>query len=325
MESGNSLFDRLHFALREVFPNPPTFFVDDSCLSAWLENQGFLVERFDPKNLELASEAARENAVLVSTSDSDVNYNHLDKAFHDSRLLILPLFAFDPSLEAAKYTLEMLARSDFGVATRRNQELVSSFSKRNEPIRFLGHGTDLSIALGDKIHLMQPKEDPMLMPGEWEAVAAWLETAFIPSDDNIFEPGYKADGVFVAQGVAVAYHRHAPPAVAKQHDDAWKMLRKLQVAGEFPLTLTIENSHLKTAITPSGQDVAPGILELTNPKLELLVVEVAMSGNSGIQASEIDWSINSVANEGSAGVHIACGDGETGAHIDFIAPGVEVI
>jgi hypothetical protein len=55
-----------------------------------------------------------------------------------------------------------------------------------------------------------------------------------------------------------------------------------------------------------------------------MLIEVAFSTNTGMKSETIDWNYNSVLNETSLGVHIALGDGATGAHIDFIAPGAAV-
>ena len=54
-----------------------------------------------------------------------------------------------------------------------------------------------------------------------------------------------------------------------------------------------------------------------------MLVEMAISNNPGLEASELDWSVNSVLNEGARGIHFAVGDGVTGAHIDFICPGMK--
>lgn len=67
------------------------------------------------------------------------------------------------------------------------------------------------------------------------------------------------------------------------------------------------------------------VREFSNPQLELMLVEMAISNNPGLDAYNLDWRVNSVLNEGARGVHFAVGDGVTGAHIDFICPGMEVV
>lgn len=101
-------------------------------------------------------------------------------------------------------------------------------------------------------------------------------------------------------------------------------MQQLRSNGEFPLTINLVRSRASSIVTRQGKDVAAEIRNLTNESYDLMLLEVAFSGNSGIRAADIDWRINSVMNEGAAGMHIGIGDGVTGAHIDFIAPGVEL-
>jgi hypothetical protein len=87
------------------------------------------------------------------------------------------------------------------------------------------------------------------------------------------------------------------------------------------IEVIVENSRA-VSISIDNVDITKKIREYSNPEYDLLLVEMAVSTNSSLQPNEIDWSVNSFMNEGVEGIHIAVGDGMTGAHIDFICPGV---
>lgn len=126
-------------------------------------------------------------------------------------------------------------------------------------------------------------------------------------------------------GVAVAHHRIMSRQLTCLPIRAWQLLGGLIKEGRFPLKIKIESSQLKGVRSVDGADFADEIRELSNPQLELILVEMAISNNPGLDASKLDWSVNSVLNEGARGIHFAVGDGVTGAHIDFICPGMEAV
>jgi hypothetical protein len=321
----NELKFRLERSLAPVFASPQLLFVtDDPKLASWLRIQN--VGAFLLDEVGGLSKQRRKNVVLLPTQREGLSFFRLERFFKGSRVLIIPLVAFDPSLEAFIYTLELLASSDFAQATKDNARWISILEEGEvQRIVFKGRYGELEIALKNRLDLMLPRTQASLLPGEWEAIGMFFEIAMIPDNEDFFHPGYVVNGEVEVPGVAVAHHRIMPRQLACLPIKAWQLLGGLIREGRFPLRIKIENSQLKEVCSADGDDFTNQIRELSNPQLELMLVEMAISNNPGLEAYPLDWSVNSVLNEGIRGIHFAVGDGVTGAHIDFICPGMEAV
>jgi hypothetical protein len=101
--------------------------------------------------------------------------------------------------------------------------------------------------------------------------------------------------------------------------------RRLQVemAERGPVRLELEAGQLRAAIL-DGRDVAPELLEITNPRYELHATELGLGTNPGI-GPLVDWRFNSQLNEGVGMVHLGFGEGITGAHVDFVVDGISLV
>jgi len=115
-----------------------------------------------------------------------------------------------------------------------------------------------------------------------------------------------------------------PSALVPLQAEAWGLIESLLKEGAFPLELTIVNSRIERA-EAGGRDLTPDLARLSNEKLEITLIEVAVSNNPGVNPTELDWGINSVLNEAAPGIPVAVGEGVTGAHLDFICPGVRLV
>lgn len=314
------LVERIEEALLPVFDGEsPLFLTDSRELLLWMQERDFSALHFEHVTGLTAQE--RANLVALPTTPTDVgNHDLWREYFADSRVLIVAGIAFDPSLEAMTYTLEHIARSSFVDAARLNSELLDSVAT-SERIVVTSADAELHCRFGE-ITMLRPKVEPELEPGEWESVGAYFEVGLVSQPDEFMtgiKPGFDVDGEFVADGVSVAVHRHVGEEVRAMADGAWSLLRGLEQAGDFPLRLSVENSVLRKVVTGSGRDIAPELLDFTNAGLGAMLTELSFSSNAAMRPEGIDWSVNSQMNEGAIGVHLAVGEGLTGAHIDFIA------
>ena len=314
------LAQRLTNALDIVFNGEsPLFLTDSRKLLQWMQDQRLSALHFE--HVTGLSPEERANIVALPTTPTDVgNHDLWREYFADSRVLIIAGIAFDPSLEAMAYTLERIARSSFVNAAQLNNELLDLVAT-SERIVVTSAGTELHCTFGE-ITMLRPKVEPELEPGEWESVGAYFEVGLVSQPDEFMtgiKPGFDVDGEFVADGVSVAVHRHVGDEVRTMAVGAWSLSRDLERDGDFPLRLTVENSVLRKVITSAGRDISPELLGFTNVGLGGMLTEFSFSSNAAMRPEEIDWSINSQMNEGAIGVHLAVGEGLTGAHIDFIA------
>jgi hypothetical protein len=316
-----TLGERLAEALLPVFEGSvPLVLTDSRALLRRLQEEDVSALHFD--HLGGLSPEERANVVAIPTTPTDVaNHDTWREYFADSRVLIVAGIAFDPAPEAVTYTLEKIARSSFVDAARRNAELLEAVAASTTMVVSSGRDATLTCVL-DEITMLRPKVEPELEPGEWESVGAYFEVGLVSVPDEFMagiKPGFDVDGELVADGVSVAVHRHVGDAVRAMADGAWELLRELARGGEFPLRLTVENSVLRSVRTASGRDIAAELLQFTNAGLGGMLTELSFSSNAAMRPDEIDWSVNSQMNEGAIGVHVAVGEGLTGAHIDFIA------
>lgn len=308
-------------AFADVFPQEPIFLTDSEELLAYLKDSRLQHARFTPHLHEELSMHLRENVVLLFTTFDYYAWSFLERNFSSSRLFMLPLVSFDPSLKAAMYTLDRIGDADFSSSTRENKNILEFLATTTQPFHVTGSGCELHCELSNKIRLMKPKTEAALLPGEWEAAGMWFETALMPDEEDVFHPGHIVSGVFQASGAAVARHRQMPESLVPHHQSAWDLMRQLHEAREFPLTVKIEKSQVQDVTTASGTSLRQQLLPMTNERHDLMLLEVAFSGNSKLSAQTLDWTMNAVVNEGAKGMHIGIGDGITGAHIDLIAPG----
>lgn len=316
--------DALSTALWPVFEAEATFIADDPRIVAWLAGAGCKAHVLDPSTIARLPKPDRQNVVLVPSSDVSFAFGTLDHFFKGSRLLIVPVAAFDPGFDAARYTLELVAESDFVTGAAQNAAWLERLNGAEAPLRFAGENGELTCELRERLIMMKPQLKAKLNRGEWEAIGSFFEIALVPDNEDFFHPGYIVDGRLRVDGVAVARHRIMPEGLEPLHAEAWEFFANLRRDGHTPLELTIENSRV-TGATAGGRDIVEELLRFSNPKRELVLVEMAISNNPGLEPSRLDWSHNSVLNEGSRGIHVAVGDGVTGAHIDFICPGIELL
>ena len=314
------LGERLVQALQPVFDGAvPLVLTDSRELLHRLHQEEVSALHFE--HLAGLAPHERANVLAVPTNPVDVaNHEMWRRYFADSRVLIVAGIAFDPSVEAVMYTLEAMSRSSFVDAARRNVELLDAVAS-SETMVVTSRGEMLT-GVFSEITMLRPKVEPELEPGEWESVGAYFEVGLVSVPDEFMagiKPGFDVHGTFVADGVSVAVHRHVGDSVRAMADGAWALLGEFARTDEFPLRLTVEHSVLREVATASGRDIAAQLLELTNAGLGGMLTEFSFSSNAAMRPQEIDWGVNSQMNEGAIGVHVAVGEGLTGAHIDFIA------
>ncbi|GIW33385.1 hypothetical protein [Meiothermus sp.] len=321
--SVSGLSQRLASALEPVFGRSPTLISDSPELVEWLADQGCESVLLEVGAVERLSKRHRQNVLMIPATDQAFSFHVLDRAFRGSRVLIVPVIAFDPALEAAQYTVEMVSRSDFAAAVAQNRAWLDLVQYAAEPLVFEGPAGRLECGIKERVQLMKPRTQTMLLPGEWEAIGMYFEVPMIPDNEDFFHPGYIVNGQLEVCGAAVARHRQMPAPLVPLHAEAWELMSGLLAEGRFPLKVEVKDSRLVGA-TAGGRDITPELLRLSNEKLELLLIEFAFSNNPSLKAGMLDWSVNSVMNEGIQGLHIAVGDGLTGAHIDLICADLEL-
>lgn len=314
------LAQKLATVFDHIFGQQPTFLTDSIALQEWLEVIGFSCVNF----ANHSNDKQVKSVVVMLTDENTIPpYSSWRKMLRNSKVLIFPLTSFDATIEAAKYTLNLLAYSDVVAASKANEQWLDTLMNVDVPLIFGGSGTHFECEIKDEVVAMGPRTSPALLPGEWEGVGVFFEVGMILDPDH-FQPGYKVNGVFEVPGVCVAHHRQMRPELRHLAVRAWDLVSVLRRRGCFPLRMAVEDSYV-TQLLAGGVDIKNEVRELTNPRYDLLLTEMAISTNVNLPLEIVNWSLNCQINEGVSGVHIGLGDGLTGAHIDFICPGVGLL
>lgn len=318
-EFGLSLYE----ALEPIFDGSPLFVSDSYQVLEWLTSIGCFAISYDHLSM-LDKRDLAAIAIMPTSADQLPSYDTWHTYFTDSRVLILPFVSFDPSLATVQYSLGTLTSESIPAAVAKNQQVMGMLSELGEVLPISGPGCDLICKLEQDVTILRPKVEVEIEPGEWESIGAYFEVGMVPTPEDFktgIRPGYVVDGELEIPGVAVAHHRHVQEQVRAQAREAWQTLARVRESGGFPIRMTIENSIVRQ-IRSSVGDLLPELTTLTNPQLGGVLTEMSFSTNVALSADRIDWRHNSQLNEGAEGIHVALGDGVTGAHIDFIAPGV---
>jgi len=248
------------------------------------------------------------------------------KKLRHTRVLVVPIAAFDPSLEAALYTQKLVTLTDYNdvrdqiaywADSLRTKEGALVFSS---PLRGdgAGSGTHLACRLAENLRA-DAWTDSEIGVGDWISIGSICEFSITAPSAKDWYGAFVIDGRAVASGVLVARDaRHTEAGDARIR--AADRLRD-EMTAKGPVDLRIENGIL-TSARAGGEDFTGKLLEATNPEYGLHVLELGIGTNQSV-LPHISWSVNSQLNEGAGPVHIGFGEGLTGAHIDFIVENAE--
>lgn len=313
---------KLTRTLTPLFGQPPNFISDSKSVIDQLRGAGCLAFTFTQG--ESMPPKYKKNVVMVATNSNSIpSYSKLHAFFRNSRVLMIPLLSFDPSMEATIYTFELIALSDFGEAVKANERWLTHLLDPGNLLNLRGNNCNLVCEIQEGVYVMRPKTEVALLPGEWDSIGSYFEVGMVPPPDS-FRPGFIINGVLSVPGVAVAHHRQMNDGLQNLPELAWSLFKDLQEKNNFPVTLEIQDSRIVKALAGKA-DILSELSNLTNAERELILTEMAFSTNTSLSSKQINWAMNSQMNEGVVGIHVGIGDGLTGAHIDFICPGVDLI
>lgn len=233
-------------------------------------------------------------------------------AFSVSRVLVVPVFAFDSSDYAATYTLSRVLESDFGSALTNGLLWASRFQSNQNQLMFRGTLSSLEVkkSLSFSLNLRRQMEIDV---GEVVAVGEYLEAEMEGVLWN--NSPFRVNGSIEVKAMLAARHPYLPRECQAKFERANKLIQEINTSGER-IWLELQDNVIKK-FSVGKSDLLSTLDELTNEFYALNLTEFAIGLNRSIRDT-VDWSINSVINEGAGLLHVAVGDGITGAHIDFI-------
>lgn len=232
------------------------------------------------------------------------------------RAIYTQAHAFDPSLDSAVYTLDLICASDLRQAMRNQEKLLELLDEHNR-LHLTGPSTDARLEIADEVApYAMIDEDVEAAGGHFIfPLAELLEVHYTHMNPD--EPrSFTLDGEFKVAGILSARGYHDPSIPPRLIQSLANLSDDVAAHGA---TTIIEDNQVRAFIV-GGRDYCAVLNEATGPR-GLQLTECAFGVNASI-ADRIDYRVNSQLNEGIEGMHVAVGDGRLGYHIDLLMPGV---
>ena len=287
-----------------------SFVADSDCVLDLLLSEGYeCLMYFEELNLP-------ENCVSIQTSKKHfLNLkSNLDNSIK-SRVLTLPLIAFDSSQECFEYFFNQLKLCNLNRIFESSTSLMRKFGEVGANINIKqGCDIDLSCHFNKKVQYSYPSQ-LLIKQGSIRSIAQYFEVNFNHLYTE-FEPDFKLSGKFNFTSCLYAIHPSNDGISAKQMEAVKKLFNavfnatncSLLVKDNVALSLLLDNVEYIEVLKCIAGDLR---------KSE--VTELAFGLNNDI-IDTIDWQYNSQINEGCGGMHLGFGDGKSGIHMDFICP-----
>jgi len=288
---------------------PPLFVTDDAEFGGWLDKIGLRVSLVT----ELAAEPP-ESIVFVPLHDERLPRKAwLRERFRASRVMWVAIGPFDASLAAARYSIELLLSTDLTAAVRRNREIVWLLLRAPQPFVFSGAGNHLTFSMSGDSLWVSSRTRVLIDRGEHANIGSYTETGVSVnwSEDSA---ALRVDGTLTIEHVLAARSRDMSADRAERYRGARDLLPELK--RRLPLTVEVAGGRI---VPGAFGDLDDELRRVTNPEYAGLITELSFGTNQSV-AHLVDWDVNSQMNEGADGIHVAWGEGVTGAHLDFVCP-----
>lgn len=283
------------------------------------DSESFLKEcstlGFKTVNISNIDRLPKNSIIFSFTNDAAKLTFEIAKNTRSKKSIFCATQVFDPSVEAALYSLKLLLESNFEQALK-TQRSVLNMLNSHELFSLSGNNTNAQVKIF-------PHAQPYAL------IAEDIETDFIQSVAEFFEVHYahmnpqelcpfSFSGVLKISGILTVLRRYNP-TLPEGLKISLKWLS--DILSKEGALLTVEDNII-TSLKIKDHDHIK-LLDLAAGPRGLKLTEFAIGVNDTIEKS-IDYKINSQLNEGIRGVHLAIGDGSSGYHIDFLSPAVIV-
>jgi hypothetical protein len=304
--------DGLSRNLKSIFAGERAAVVtDDWRLAEWLAARYVPAATFDEIAAGDADVPKRALAVPLDWNRVPSRQVLRDK-WSATSVLWLPLASFTSDLETAKYSMEMFSEVDVSQSVAMNRRVITRLLMAREEITMTGPDTALKIRLPDTLHSVG-RTRVALLHDEHSTLGNYFEVGMSPADmAGGIDTSMSVSGVVRVDSVLVAKHREMRRESASSFGAAEALAAKLRRA--CPFQVVIEDNR----VVDGFGEWAEAIHALSGPQYQYALTEVAI-GTGALPLGRVEWSLNSVLNEGATGIHIGVGNGLNGAHFDFIA------
>nr|WP_180206255.1 hypothetical protein [Pseudomonas sp. SbOxS1]NYU06479.1 hypothetical protein [Pseudomonas sp. SbOxS1] len=222
---------------------------------------------------------------------------------------------FEPSLESALYSLQLLLKSDFEQALSKQRSVLNMLNS-HESFLLTGNDSDASVTIFPHAQA-------------YALIAEDIESDFVQSVAEFFEVHYahmnpqdpcpfSFSGTLKISGILTVLRKPIPTLPEGLKTSLARLSNRIHEEGAI---LSVTGNTI-TSLKISDEEHVK-LLDLAAGSRGVKLTEFAIGVNEAISTS-IDYKINSQLNEGISGVHVAIGDGSSGYHIDFLSPDVNI-
>jgi len=232
-----------------------------------------------------------------------------------SKILTIPLVAFDNSFECFKYLFHQLQNCDFLNVYSEYKRLMSTFKDVGPRFSVTSDpNIHLTCHFGEKVSFSYPK-NVAISKGKIRSVAEYFEVNFNHLYPDLPSP-FELNGKFRFSSCLYAIHPSTNDISSKQLKCAKKLFKDTYQSNNC--IMVIEKNNIKSFKIDDVERV-DDVVTIAGNSRKSTITEFAFGLNSDIY-EHINWSYNSQINEGCSGIHLGVGDGKTGIHMDFISP-----
>jgi hypothetical protein len=328
----------LNSRVQQIFPEGDIYFVTDD---QWL---GIAATYYGLRAMavEDIGKLPQASSVVLFLRKRPVNADLWRMLrLRESRVLLIPVTAFDSSLVAALYTQRLAMITDYAATRRMYRGLMKCVEKAAGPLT-LDNGDDVAITVLDALLVHDVLVDDLPVGGDRSSVApiaagqeieigSYCQVTLTPRAAGQRAAGPRAaaqpstpfhiEGTAYASAVLIRHKTERGSGLPPDIEAAHRFL-----ATHCPIMLDIRDGvvaslrmGVRAASETGGElaDIAHAAIGPRGSASDLYVREVSLGANDAIRP-HVNWNINSPLHVGAGTVCITVGADGTDRQIDFI-------
>lgn len=250
--------------------------------------------------------------MLITTYDGHAKLRKLWD-ITKAKLAHLATAKFDSGAESLKYSLhKLLALDHHATLKRRAESYEILLAKPTIQVRSNHH--TLQCTLSDSVEIANDSDD--MLEGWFYSVAEFFEASIVNISEE--QPSFSLDGELAFDGfIYLANNQNLKDKFAGELSELLKQASRGNNIVEF-------KENVAQRIVLNNTDVTEKFRSMFGD-LERGLAATEFAVGCAKHPNPVDWSINSLLNESSCGVHVGIGMGQNMPHIDFISTSARIV
>lgn len=220
----------------------------------------------------------------------------LVNALRGARVLVVGVYAYDPSIEAALYTQKLAMSAGYAAACARNRAMAQRIRAAAGPL----------VPVAARV-------TPVIGAGQWVDAGSYGRLVLAPSPWSTGTGFACVDGTATAHGV-LAMRMAGTCARSSVVAAAHRLRAELTAAGTIVLRAA---GGVVTGVRAGERDFTGAVAKLVSPDGVARIHDLAIGTSAGI-ASQVMWRVNSQLNAGAGGLLLGLGGAAAGIRLEFV-------